>query len=59
MCQNLLRMLKIKYSILILSKQDTVAREVENKIKSEGKDEGVYQALSKICMIDLAFIEQA
>ncbi len=37
----------------------TVAREVEHKIKSEGKDEAVHKALSKICMIDLAFIEQA
>ena len=37
----------------------TVAREVDNKIKAEGKDDAVNDALSKICMIDLAFIEQA
>ncbi len=37
----------------------TVVREVEKKIETEGKATEVNTALSKICMIDLAFIEQA
>ncbi|MDJ0535932.1 MAG: protoglobin domain-containing protein [Xenococcaceae cyanobacterium MO_207.B15] len=37
----------------------TVVREAQKKIKSQGKKESLGEALSKICMIDLAFIEQA
>ena len=37
----------------------TVVREVNNQIKAEGKDAATSNALQKICMIDLAFIEQA
>ena len=37
----------------------TVVREVNNKIEADGKDVGINNALKKICMIDLAFIEQA
>ena len=37
----------------------TVVREVGNKLKADGKDNGLQDSLSKICMIDLAFIEQA
>jgi hypothetical protein len=37
----------------------TVVREIEKKLKADGKDNGIKDSLSKICMIDLAFIEQA
>jgi hypothetical protein len=37
----------------------TVVNEVGKKLKSEGKSEELHDALSKICMIDLAFIEQS
>lgn len=37
----------------------TVIRAVEERIKADGKDEKVKESLAKICMIDLAFIEQA
>ncbi len=37
----------------------TVVREAQKKIKLLGDDESLGNALSKICMIDLAFIEQA
>jgi hypothetical protein len=37
----------------------TVVREVAKKLKSEGKSDELATALGKICMIDLAFIEQA
>ncbi len=37
----------------------TVVREVGNKLKAEGKNDELRNALGKICMIDLAFIEQA
>ncbi|HEY9708133.1 MAG TPA: protoglobin domain-containing protein [Oculatellaceae cyanobacterium] len=37
----------------------TVVSEVGKRLKAEGKDESLRNALSKICMIDLAFIEQA
>lgn len=37
----------------------TVVRELGKKLKAEGKDNGLQESLSKICMIDLAFIEQA
>jgi hypothetical protein len=37
----------------------TVVNEVGNRIKAEGKPEELRDALSRICMIDLAFIEQA
>ena len=36
-----------------------VVREVGKKLNSDGKPDGLWDALSKICMIDLAFIEQA
>jgi len=37
----------------------TVVHEVSKRSQIDGKDETVRDALSKICMIDLAFIEQA
>ncbi|WP_019498432.1 protoglobin domain-containing protein [Pseudanabaena sp. PCC 6802] len=37
----------------------TVVREVTKLLKSSGKPEDLRESLSKICMIDLAFIEQA
>jgi len=37
----------------------TVVREVEKKLKSTGQAEELKESLSKVCMIDLAFIEQA
>ncbi len=37
----------------------TVVQEVGNSIKRDGKDEVLRDALGRICMIDLAFIEQA
>lgn len=37
----------------------TVVREVTKKLQAEGKDEELKTALAKMCMIDLAFIEQA
>ncbi len=36
-----------------------VVNEVSKRLKAEGKDEALQEALNKICMIDLAFIEQA
>jgi hypothetical protein len=37
----------------------TVVHEVGKRLKADGKDENLREALSRICMIDLAFIEQA
>lgn len=37
----------------------TGVSEVGKRLNAEGKDESLRNALSKICMIDLAFIEQA
>jgi hypothetical protein len=37
----------------------TVVHEVGLQLKADGKDEALKEALSRICMIDLAFIEQA
>lgn len=37
----------------------TVVHEVGKQLKADGKDEALKDALSRICMIDLAFIEQA
>lgn len=37
----------------------TVVREVEKKLKGDGKNGELKESLSKVCMIDLAFIEQA
>lgn len=37
----------------------TVVSASEKKLKVQGKDEQLKESLSKICMIDLAFIEQA
>lgn len=37
----------------------TVVQEVGKRLKADGKDENLREALSRICMIDLAFIEQA
>lgn len=37
----------------------TVIRAVEQRIKADGKNGGLKDSLAKICMIDLAFIEQA
>lgn len=37
----------------------TVVREVDKRIKSDNKDNSLANSLKKICMIDLAFIEQA
>lgn len=37
----------------------TVVSQSEKRLKKEGKDEALKESLSKICMIDLAFIEQA
>jgi hypothetical protein len=36
-----------------------VIREVSKRVKADGQDERLWNALSRICMIDLAFIEQA
>lgn len=36
-----------------------VVREVEKRLKTDKKPEALQEALSRICMIDLAFIEQA
>ncbi len=37
----------------------TVIREAGHRAKADGKSEEIKEALSRICMIDLAFIEQA
>lgn len=37
----------------------TVIHEVGKRLQADGKSQAVQEALSKICMIDLAFIEQA
>lgn len=37
----------------------TVVQEMSKRLQKEGKDELLREALSKVCMIDLAFIEQA
>lgn len=37
----------------------TVVNEVGKRLKVDGKDEALRDALGRICMIDLAFIEQA
>ncbi|WP_204137630.1 protoglobin domain-containing protein [Halomicronema sp. CCY15110] len=37
----------------------TVVNEVGQRLRSEGKSDELHDALSRICMIDLAFIEQA
>ena len=37
----------------------TVVQEMSKRLQKEGKDELLRDALSKVCMIDLAFIEQA
>lgn len=37
----------------------TVVYEVGNQLKADGKSEALRDCLSKICMVDLAFIEQA
>jgi Protoglobin len=37
----------------------TVVNEVGKRLKVDGKDESLREALGRICMIDLAFIEQA
>jgi len=37
----------------------TVVNQVSKRIKADGKDETLRDALSRICTIDLAFIEQA
>jgi hypothetical protein len=37
----------------------TVVQETGKRLKLDGKDEALRDALGKICMIDLAFIEQA
>jgi len=37
----------------------TVVHEVGKRLKTDGKDEKLQDALGRICMIDLAFIEQA
>ncbi|HAG83354.1 MAG TPA: hypothetical protein DCL61_19970 [Cyanobacteria bacterium UBA12227] len=37
----------------------TVVNAVGQRLKTDGKDEALRDALSRICMIDLAFIEQA
>jgi hypothetical protein len=37
----------------------TVIHEVGKRLKTDGKPEELRDALSRICMIDLAFIEQA
>lgn len=37
----------------------TVVREAEKKLQDQGKDSDLKESLSKICMIDLAYIEQA
>lgn len=37
----------------------TVVRETEKKLQADNKNRALHESLSKICMIDLAFIEQA
>ncbi len=37
----------------------TVIHEVEKRIQVDGQNQALKEALSRICMIDLAFIEQA
>jgi hypothetical protein len=37
----------------------TVVQEVGKRLRAEGKDQSLQDALGRICMIDLAFIEQA
>lgn len=37
----------------------TVIHEVKKRLKADGKDEIIWDTISRICMIDLAFIEQA
>lgn len=37
----------------------TVVHQVGQRLKTDGKPEALQEALSRICMIDLAFIEQA
>lgn len=37
----------------------TVMREMNKKLKSDGKNEALGESVTKICTIDLAFIEQA
>jgi hypothetical protein len=37
----------------------TVIHEVGKRLQTEGKTEALKDSLSRICMIDLAFIEQA
>lgn len=37
----------------------TVVREVGNRLQADGKPVALRESLSKVCMIDLAFIEQA
>jgi hypothetical protein len=37
----------------------TVVQEVGNRLRADGKDQTLQDALGRICMIDLAFIEQA
>jgi hypothetical protein len=37
----------------------TVVREVGHRLRAEGQSEDLQDALARICMIDLAFIEQA
>ncbi|WP_416671852.1 protoglobin domain-containing protein [Egbenema bharatensis] len=37
----------------------TVVQEVGNRLRAEGKEQALQDALGRICMIDLAFIEQA
>ncbi|NJL23472.1 MAG: hypothetical protein HC895_25880 [Leptolyngbyaceae cyanobacterium SM1_3_5] len=36
-----------------------VVQAAGNRLKADGKDEALREALSRVCMIDLAFIEQA
>lgn len=37
----------------------TVIRAIDERLKADGKNSGIKESLAKICMIDLAFIEQA
>ncbi len=43
----------------IVPAMSTVIHEVAKKLKAEGKSEELKDALGRICMIDLAFIEQS
>ncbi|MBS3029740.1 MAG: hypothetical protein HCA25_22510 [Dolichospermum sp. DET50] len=43
----------------IVPAMSTVIHEVAKKLKAEGKSEDLKDALGRICMIDLAFIEQS